>query len=261
MSSRKAKIFVIGYSDNTSTSYLLDYLIKHGVIIDGVIFPKNRLKLSWRRLVKKIQIRGIIPAVRRIPENLIVRKKQISQICQQHIDKVFFVENLNSEEVKEILTSNGVELLLLTATPIIKPVIIDIDGLTILNAHTGWLPKYRGLDGNLKALRDGHQLGVSVHKVTEKIDAGDVYLRENFQINRNDSILKQIDERELELAGRLLVKAVDLYRKNMLKPIATFEKLGKYEPPLTIKEKKGIIRELKKRDSNSSSYNHSLSDF
>jgi methionyl-tRNA formyltransferase len=180
-----------------------------------------------------------------------LRRKQISQICQQHIDKVFFVDNLNSEEVKQILVSNGVELLLLTATPIIKPIIIDIDGLTILNAHTGWLPTYRGLDGNLKALRDGHQPGVSIHKVTEKIDAGEIYLRENFQINfNNDSILKQVDEMELKLAGKLFVEAVNLYSKNMLKPIATSEKIGKYEPPLTIREKKTIIQTLQKGDQN-----------
>jgi methionyl-tRNA formyltransferase len=247
MSAKKTKIFAIGYSDNTSTSYLLDYLIKHDVMFDGVIFPKNQLSLSWKRLVKKFQVRGIIPAMRRIPENLLVRKKQISQICQQYIDKVYFVDNLNSEEVKEILISNGVELLLLTATPIIKPIIINIDGLTILNAHTGWLPTYRGLDGNLKALRDGYQLGVSIHKVTEKIDAGEIYLRENFQINYKNDILKQVDEKELKLAGKLLVEAVNLYSKNMLKPIATSEKLGKYEPPLTKKEKKRIIQELQKR--------------
>jgi methionyl-tRNA formyltransferase len=247
---RRPKTFAIGYSDNTSTSYLLDYLIKHGAIIDGVIFPKNQLELSWKRLVKKIQVRGIVPAIRRIAENLMLRKKQISQICKRHIDKVFFVDNLNSEEVKEILVSNAVELLLLTATPIIESIIIDIDGLTILNAHTGWLPTYRGLDGNLKALRDGRQPGVSIHKVTAKIDAGEIYIRENFQINYKDDILKQVDEKELELAGKLLVEAVNLYGKNMLKPISPSEELGKYEPPISKKEKKRIIQGLQKRGLN-----------
>jgi methionyl-tRNA formyltransferase len=247
MTTRKVKIFAIGYSDNTSTSYLLDYLIQQGVMVDGVIFPKNQLKLSWKRLIKKVQVRGLIPAIKRIPENLILRKKQISKICHRCIDKVFFVDDLNSEEVKEILLSNGVELLLLTATPIIKSIIIDIDGLTILNAHTGWLPTFRGLDGNLKALRDGHPPGISIHKVTEKIDAGEIYLRESFEINYKDNILRQLDEKELKLAGKLLVEAVNLYSKNMLKPMATSEKLGKYEPPLTKKEKKRIIQELQKR--------------
>lgn len=250
MGGGKVKIFAIGYSDNTSTSYLLDYLIKHGVIIDGVIFPKNHLKPSWKRLAKKIQVRGIIPAIRRIPENLIVRKKQISKVCQQYIDKVFFVDNLNSDEVKEVLISNGVELLILTATPIIKSIIIDIEGLTILNAHTGWLPKYRGLDGNLKALRGGDQPGVSIHKVTEKIDAGEIYLRETFQIDYKDDILKQLDEKELEMAGKLLVEAVNLYGKNMLNPIATSEKPGKYEPPLAKKEKRRIMHRLQKEGLN-----------
>jgi methionyl-tRNA formyltransferase len=215
-------------------------------VIDGVIFPKNRLGLSWGRLVKKIQVRGVIPAIKRIPENLLLRKKQISEICQQAIGKVFFVNDLNSEEVKEILVSNGVELLLLTATPIVKPNIINIDGLTILNAHTGWLPTYRGLDGNLKALKDGHPPGVSIHKVTEKIDAGEIYLRESFQIDYKKDVLEQVDEMELKLAGRLLVEAVNVYSKNGLKPIATSEKLGKYEPPLSIKEKKRILQELQK---------------
>jgi methionyl-tRNA formyltransferase len=91
-------------------------------------------------------------------------------------------------------------------------------------------------------------LGISIHKVTEKIDAGEIYLRENFQINYNDdSILKQLDEMELKLAGKLFVEAVNLYSKNLLKPIATTEKLGKYEPPLAKKEKARIIKESQKR--------------
>ena len=55
-----------------------------------------------------------------------------------------------------------------------------------------------------------------------------------------------MDEKELKLAGKLFVEAVNLYSKNMLKPIATSEKLGKYEPPLTKKEKKRIIQGLQK---------------
>ncbi len=247
MTKRKATIFALGYSDNTSTSYLLDYLIRHGLVIDGVIFPKNQLKLSWKRLAKKIQVRGVVPAAKRIPENLIRRKRQISKICRESIGKVFFVDDVNSEEVKEILVSNGVELLLLTSTPIIKPIILDIPGLTILNAHTGWLPQYRGLDANLKALRDGHEPGCSVHKVTRKIDGGEIYLREKIQTKYDRNLLDELDKKELELMGKLFVEAVDLYSQDLLKPIAMHEKLGKYEPPLTKTEKKRIVREIRAR--------------
>ena len=245
MDGKDLKIYVIGYSDNTSTSYLLDFLLKNGVDIEGVIFPKNKAKLSWKRLAKKIEVRGFLPAIRRICENILIRRGHIAQICRDRIKKVFFVDEINSKEVREILISDQVDLVLLTATPIIKPILIDTDGLTILNAHTGWLPQYRGLDANLKALRDNHDPGVSVHKVTERIDAGKIYLREKLAIDFNGDILEQLDQKELELAGKLFLEAVDLKSKQMLWPIATNEELGTYEPPLTKREKKKIIQKIK----------------
>lgn len=245
---RKIKLFTIGYSDNTETSFLLNYFIQNEIKIDGAIFAKSQIKRDWKRVVKKIRMRGFIPALKRICENLMVRKKQISKLCHQHIDNLFFVEEVNSEEVRDILISNKVELLILTTVHIIKPIIIDIDGLTILNAHTGWLPKYRGLDANLKALRDGHQLGLSVHKVTKEIDAGEIYLRESFQIDFYDvDILKQMDEKELQLSGKLFAEAVDLMSRNMLKPIAQDEPLGKYEQRLTKQQRNKILQDIKGR--------------
>jgi len=245
MNGKDLNIYVIGYSDNRSTSYLLDFLLRSGVNIEGVVFPRNQAKLSWSRLTKKIEVRGLFPAIKRIYENVFIRRGQIAKICRDRIKKVFLVKDLNSNEVREILVSNQVDLVLLTATPIIKPVLIDIKGLTILNAHTGWLPRYRGLDANLKALRDDHDPGVSVHRVTEKIDAGEVYLRQKLKIDFNGDILEQLDQKELELAGKLFLKAVDLKSRRMLWPITTNEDLGTYESPLTKREKKKIIQKIK----------------
>jgi methionyl-tRNA formyltransferase len=244
---RKIRLFTIGYPDNTETNFLLNYFIENGVIIDGVIFSKSQIKREWKRLIKKIRMRGYFPALKRVCENLIVRRKQISKMCHHNIDKAFFIDKINSEEVRDILISEKVELLILTTVHIIKPIIIDIDGLLILNAHTGWLPKYRGLDCNLKALRDGHRLGLSIHKVTKKIDAGEIYLRESFQIDSDGDILKQMDEKELQLSGKLFVEAVNLMSRNMLKPIAQGEPLGKYEPPLTKQQRNEILRDIKGR--------------
>jgi methionyl-tRNA formyltransferase len=245
MGMRKIILFTLGYSDNTSTNYLLNCFLNNGFDIDGIILCKSHLKQSWRRLRKKIEMRGIIPALRRVFENLFVRKRQISQLYQQYKDKVYYVDKINSENVRDILVSNKVELLILTSTPIIKSIILDIDGLTILNSHTGYLPKYRGLDANYKALRDGHPLAVSIHKVTKKLDAGDVYLREIFNIDVSGDIIEQIDKKELHLAGKLLVKAVNLISKNKLTPIAQDEPLGKYEPPFNRKERNKIIKNFK----------------
>ena len=240
-------LFTIGYADNAMTNYILDYFLRHGVTVDGVIFIKSPLKRNWKRLLQKLKARGITAAVKRAIENLFVRKKKISQISRSYIKKIYFVDEVNSEEVRDILTSNQVSLLILTSTPIIKPIILDIEGLTILNAHTGWLPKYRGLDANIKAMRDGHHLGVSVHKVTKKIDGGEIYLRQKFDVDPTGDVLEQMDEKELELSGKLLVEAIGLMKENKLKPIAQAEPLGKYEPRLTNKQRKKIIADVKRR--------------
>jgi len=246
MSNKSRKLFTIGYADNTMTDYILGHFIRHGVIVNGAIFLKSPMKRSWRRLRHKIKARGFKAAFKRTFENQLIRKKQISQIIQNQIDQVFFVDKINSVEVRDILTSNKVELLILTSTPIIKSIILDIEGLTILNAHTGWLPRYRGLDANIKAMRDRHPLGISVHRVTKKIDGGEIYLREKFDIDPKGDILRQMDEKELELCGKLLVEAVRLMNQNKLNPIAQFEPLGKYEPCLTKDERNRIIRNVKR---------------
>jgi len=246
MSNKRIKLFTIGYADNTMTDFILDYFIRHGAIVNGAIFLKSPMKRSWRRFRHKIGARGFKAAFKRIFENQLVRKKKISHILQSQIGQVFFVDKINSEEVRDILTSNKVELLILTSTPIIKSIILDIEGLTILNAHTGWLPLYRGLDANIKAMRDRNHLGVSVHKVTKKIDGGEIYLREKFGIDPKGDILKQMDEKELELCGKLLVEAVGLLNQNNLNPIAQSEPLGKYEPRLTKDERNRIIRNVKR---------------
>ena len=243
---RRTKLFTIGYADNAMTNFILDYFTRQGVVVDGVIFLKSSLKRSWKRLLHKIKARGLIAAFKRIFENLFVRKTQISQIYQNQIDKVFFVEKINSEEVRDILTENRVELLILTSTPIIKSIILDIEGLTILNAHTGWLPQYRGLDANIKSMRDGHHLGVSVHKVTKKIDGGEVYLREKFEIDPRGDILRHMDKKELELSGKLYVEAIRLMNQNKLTALAPSEPLGKYEPRLTKEERDKIIKDMKR---------------
>jgi methionyl-tRNA formyltransferase len=240
------KLFTIGYADNTMTHYILDYFLSHGVMVDGAIFIKSPLKKGWKRLLKKVKGRGVIPAIRRVAENLLVRKIKIAQISHSRLDKVYFVDKVNSEEVRDILTVNKVTLLVLTSTPIIKPIILDIEVLTILNAHTGWLPTYRGLDANIKAMRDGHHLGVSVHKVTRKIDGGEIYLRQKFHIDFHGDILGQMDQKELELSGKLLVEAIELKKKDNLKAIALSEALGKYERRLTKKETDEIIRCVKR---------------
>ena len=61
-------------------------------------------------------------------------------------------------------------------------------------------------------------------------------------IDPKGDILKQIDERELQISGKLLVEAINLKSRNKLKPIAQSEPLGKYEPFISKNKKKIILK-------------------
>ena len=58
----------------------------------------------------------------------------------------------------------------------------------IVNIHPSLLPKYRGLDTHLRAIKAGDRTsGCSVHIVTEELDAGDVLGQAEVQIEIGDT--------------------------------------------------------------------------
>lgn len=66
---------------------------------------------------------------------------------------------------------------------IIRPPVIKIPRLGVLNIHPGWLPNYRGVMNYFWVLRNEEQYGgVSVHWIDEGIDTGGLLARARFLI-------------------------------------------------------------------------------
>lgn len=62
-------------------------------------------------------------------------------------------------------------------THIIPLEIIDIFGGRLVNMHISLLPWNKGADPNLWSFLENTPAGVSIHKINEKIDAGDIILQ------------------------------------------------------------------------------------
>ena len=95
---------------------------------------------------------------------------------RQNINKLIYVENLNSDLVKDILIERNIDILILAGVGIVKDNIISIPNLTILNVHSSVLPGYRGTESEVFALADAKYdlIGNTVHFVNNKIDAGEI---------------------------------------------------------------------------------------
>ncbi len=117
------------------------------------------------------------------------------------------VDGLNGPETENLLRAYSVDLCVLANTGIIKKNIIELPRLGIITAHTGLLPKYRGINCNGWALLNGDDLGVSTLLIDDGIDTGSILLREALDINK---IFSREDFRE-----KILCLRIELVRKSI----------------------------------------------
>ncbi len=82
----------------------------------------------------------------------------------------------------------------------------------ILNIHPSLLPKYKGLNTHLKAIKNNEKFsGATIHKVNKKLDSGKIILQKKVKILKRDnvrSLQKKILKIEHEIYPKALVKFI-----------------------------------------------------
>lgn len=95
---------------------------------------------------------------------------------------------------------------------ILKPELIELPEHGMINAHASLLPAYRGAAPIEHAIRAGcSETGVTIMRIVEELDAGDVLLVEKTEIGA-DETAGALRERLAELSGTALVKALELLK-------------------------------------------------
>lgn len=124
--------------------------------------------------------------------------------CSLHVttdmhgsDSLAFVRNLRPD------------LGIVYGTRILKPALFEIPGLGSVNIHKRQLPEYRGGGPiGLWELLDGkHEIGVTVHRVTARLDGGSIIRSATIPIEPYDD-LKSLSLKADAVGGDLLVSAV-----------------------------------------------------
>lgn len=123
--------------------------------------------------------------------------------------RIIYTKGTNSDQTVELLKELKPDLLLLGQTGIVGKRILQIPKLGTLNAHPGILPHYRGIDCGKWAIYndDFTNIGSSVHWVDTGVDTGNIVLREQYFVNR-DETLRTLEANLDNLAVRLLARVV-----------------------------------------------------
>ena len=82
---------------------------------------------------------------------------------------------------------------------------------SILNIHPSLLPKYKGLNTHVRALKNNDKFtGATVHLVTSKLDSGKIILQKKIKINKKDNE-KSIAKKVLKIEHKLYKSALEKF--------------------------------------------------
>jgi methionyl-tRNA formyltransferase len=117
--------------------------------------------------------------------------------------------SVNHPEFIEQVRAIAPDLIVSVAAPeIFKPALLGIPRLGCINMHSGRLPTYRGMMPTFwQMLRGEPAVTITVHRMAEKLDAGDVLATRAFPIKRSDSLDRIIKGTKCE-GARLLIRVL-----------------------------------------------------
>ncbi len=85
----------------------------------------------------------------------------------------------------------------------------------ILNIHPSLLPKYKGLNTHLRAIKNKDKFaGASVHKVNQKLDSGKIILQKKVKILKKDNV-KSLKKKVLVIEHEIYPKAITKFLANL----------------------------------------------
>ncbi|MEX0934619.1 MAG: methionyl-tRNA formyltransferase [Candidatus Saccharimonadales bacterium] len=168
-----------------------------------------------------------------------VSPPQIKTLAQEH--KLKLSQLQHKSEVLETVKSFGHfdAAIVVAYGLIIPPEVIDYFPLGMINIHGSLLPRWRGPSPIEATILGGDdKTGVTIMKISEKMDAGDIYLSKEVQLN--DVVTKPQLYKELsDLGARLLADNLESILEGDIQPKPQDESLATYSH--MIKKQDGII--------------------
>ena len=172
----KTAVFISGNGSNLKNLIKFSKIKKSPISID-LIFS-NTSKAKGLRFSNQFNI-----------------KKYISSFKDHKISEAKILSLLNKKKIKFICLAGFMKILS-------KSFIQNFKG-KIINIHPSLLPKYKGLDTHIKAIKNKDKIaGCTVHFVTTKLDSGKIILQKKVKVSKNDtaaSLAKKVLREEHKL--------------------------------------------------------------
>ena len=192
----------------------LEKLYEEGFDIPLVVSQKDRPKGRGKKL---------------LPTSVKARAEELGL-------EVFQPDNINSEDSINKLKDIKPDFIVVAAYgQFLRKEILSIPKYTCVNIHASLLPKYRGAAPINWAIIDGEEeTGITIMEMVEKLDAGDMYIKESINIKEDDDAIT-IHDSLSELGGKTIVKALKGIISGKITPESQNDSKSNYAPMLNKK--------------------------
>jgi Formyl transferase len=234
MSQRDLNYVVIcGYERSRHAIAFLAEAVRSNIKPAAILLVNQRSFAQIRTLVKRHGKRGLLRKVamafrERVPgtavQDELAQWKQaaglrsypsVTVLCHQYGIEVFRCSSLNIPQTCEFARARGFQFAVYLGGGILKRDLIRSIQGPIFNAHSGPLPQIRGMNAVEWALYEGLPPTVTVHRIDEGIDTGEIYFDKRIDTS-GASKLDMIRGRSVVLVVELLLEAVRLFRDGRL---------------------------------------------
>lgn len=119
---------------------------------------------------------------------------------------IIYAENVNDDFILNKIKNHQPEIILsFSATTKFSKKLINIPSKICVNAHYALLPKYAGLSPYYWYLHNNEEIcGCTFHKISEKLDAGDIIERKTFLLKGCSSVMSVL-LKQIELISPMLI--------------------------------------------------------
>ena len=134
----------------------------------------------------------------------------IKEVALKYDKKIYQPVSVNTPQAADFLKGPDPELFVVIAYgQILSRAILEIPKTFCINAHASLLPKYRGAAPVNWAIINGEKTsGVTIIKMSDKMDTGEIIAQEESGISAEDSVIT-LEQSLSALAAELLLESVD----------------------------------------------------
>jgi len=148
----------------------------------------------------------------------------------------FVVKSVNDKFFLEELRKLNPDVIINQSQNILKKEFLEIAKIGVINRHNALLPKNRGRLTPFWVLHKREkETGVSIHFVTESIDAGKIIVQEKFPVSKRETFSSLV-KKNYEVAPKAMLKALELLERGDYQTIENDDRQATYNTIPTFKD-------------------------